>query len=150
MIQQIIAAFPQANLLNSRETKTIEYGRSQLVFDREGKLVRYRKEGEGKFTETYPVPDGVDIFDFAMSVLQTGRTVEVGKGVGLRQYDEDIRASSPVHTPWRSLAEREPGYYDFDLNPDYQRGPVWSEHQQRHSWLHGSDLRRCSPSHRDR
>jgi hypothetical protein len=131
LIDQLTAAFPKANVHSSRDTVRIECGRSWLIFDRSGALHFYRKEGEGTFGKTYPVPAGVDPFTFAANVLAAGRTVEVGPGVNLRQYEDGIRVSSSVNVPWYSLAEREVGMHDFDLNPDYQRGPVWSEHQQR-------------------
>jgi hypothetical protein len=131
MLNQLIAAFPQARVHTSREKTTVEYGRSWLVFDKGGNLQSFRKEGEGTFTKVYPIPTGVDPMAFCLEVLAAGRTVEVGKGVNLRRYEDNIRVSSPVSIPWELLAEREAGMNDFELNPDYQRGPVWSEHQQR-------------------
>lgn len=135
LIDQLVAACTaqklKVNVHQSRDTTRIECGRSWLTFDKSGSLHFYRKEGEGTFGKTYPVPAGVDLFTFAMDVLAAGRTVEVGPGVNLRQFEDGIRVSSAVNIPWASLAEREVGMHDFDLNPDYQRGPVWSEHQQR-------------------
>lgn len=131
LIDQLTAAFPKANLHGGRDGKSLMLGHSWLVFDKWGKFTRFRKEGVGTYTETYPVPEGVDILAFALDVLSAGRTIEVGEGVRLRQYEDGIRVSSSVNIPWESLAQREAGMHDFDLNPDYQRGPVWSEHQQR-------------------
>lgn len=133
LIDELLAAFPEACVKSERNTTTLEYGRSWLIFDKSGSLQSYRKEGEGTFTKTYPVPAGVDLYAyaFARDVLAAGRTIEVGGGVNLRQYEDDIRVTSPVSIRWKSLLDREPGMYDFDLNPDYQRGPVWSELQQR-------------------
>ena len=131
LIEQLIAAFPKVGIQVIRGNTTLEYGKSRLVFDFAGKLQFFRKEGEGSFIQSYPIPAGVDLLAFASEVLAAGRTTEVGAGVNLRQYEDEIRVSSAVSIPWTSLAKREEGMYDFDLNPDYQRGPVWSEHQQR-------------------
>lgn len=131
LIDELLAAFPKANLHGGRDSKSLILGHSWLVFDKGGKLTRFRKEGVGTYTETYPVPEGIDILAFALDVLSAGRTVEVGPGVNLRKYEDDLRISSAVNVSWASLARREKLMYDFELNPDYQRGPVWSEHQQR-------------------
>lgn len=72
--------------------------------------------------------------------LGTGRTVECGRGVGLRQMmREQHWQKSGVDMPWESILAHVEGraYLDtkikelpWDLNPDYQRGAVWTERQQ--------------------
>jgi hypothetical protein len=71
--------------------------------------------------------------------LRTGRTVESGRGVGLREMmREQHWQKSGVDMQWDSILAHVEGrgYFGvdnelpWDLNPDYQRGPVWTERQQ--------------------
>lgn len=72
--------------------------------------------------------------------LRTGRTVECGGGVGLRaMVHEQHWQKSGVDMPWESILEHVEGRryrgavtkeLPWNLNPDYQRGPVWTERQQ--------------------
>lgn len=71
----------------------------------------------------------------AVDALATGRTLLYGKGVGLRDYQHRMHGQSVDHD-WRFLVPRITGQ-DTDhldppwcLNPDYQRGPVWTQQQQ--------------------
>lgn len=101
--------------------------------------VRFRREGS-EFplgtTGVEEMPYG-DVVAFVEEVLSTGRTCEVGKGVGIHGIGYRL-PDTGVDCKWRYLAlyvregqdERgEP--YPMNLNPDYQRGPVWDEQRQR-------------------
>lgn len=101
--------------------------------------VRFRREGS-KFplgtTGVEEMPYG-DVVAFVKDVLSTGRTCEVGKGVGLDSIGYRL-PDTGVDCKWRYLAlyvregQDEVGEpYPMNLNPDYQRGPVWDEQRQR-------------------
>jgi len=101
--------------------------------------VRFRREGSetplGQ-TEEKEMPYG-DVGAFVKDVLSTGRTCEVGKGVGLRSIGYGL-PDTGVDIDWRSLAlyvregrDRQGEPNPMNLNPDYQRGPVWDEQRQR-------------------
>ena len=101
--------------------------------------VYFRREGSeiplGQ-TEVENMPYG-DVVAFVKDVLSTGRTCEVGKGVGLHDIGYRL-PDGGVDLDWRSLAlyvregrDRSGEPYPMNLNPDYQRGPVWDEQRQR-------------------
>ena len=101
--------------------------------------VRFRYEGSeiprGQ-TEVAEMPYG-DVVTFVVGVISTGRTCEVGKGVGLHAIGFRLPGNG-VDTDWGSLAlyvregrNRSGEPNPMNLNPDYQRGPVWDEHRQR-------------------
>jgi len=97
--------------------------------------VKFRKEGVGERNELNELQqaDSVDeLVGLCAEVLSTGRTVEVGAGVGLREYQVWPR-SSPCDYGVDSLAKMVNGESleddGWDLNPDYQRQAVWTDGQ---------------------
>ena len=101
--------------------------------------VRFRREGSATPFDQSEV--GVIPYDsvvaFVQDVLSTGRTCEVGKGVGLDSIGYRL-PDTGVACMWRWLALSVREGRDLDgepspmnLNPDYQRGPVWDEQRQR-------------------
>jgi len=101
-------------------------------------VVYSRKEGEGTphklDTETF-IPDVENWWDLLVAlcveVLSTGRTCEVGTGINLRSWQFSVHGR-PTDYRWESLVEDMKGRHDvtWNLNPDYQRGSVWSPEQQ--------------------
>jgi hypothetical protein len=117
----------------------VSFGGSSALSPQGSVRVRFRREGSdiplGQ-TEVENMPYG-DVVAFVKGVLSTGRTCEVGKGVGLRSIGYRL-PDTGVDIGWRSLAlyvregrdhSGEPN--PMNLNPDYQRGPVWDEQRQR-------------------
>ena len=107
------------------------------------RTVLYRKEGgtDRSVTSSMTFPPGIpahDIVAFIEGILSTGRTLECGPGVGIRALGFDLPTSGTTE-PWERLAEwagpatPDPGgrLRTLNLNPDYQRGPVWDETRQR-------------------
>jgi hypothetical protein len=104
-----------------------------------GVRVRFRREGSEippDQIEVKDMPHG-DVVAFVEDVLSTGRTCEVGKGVGLHDIGYRV-PDGGVNIDWRSLAvfvregrDRRGEPNPMNLNPDYQRGPVWGEQRQR-------------------
>lgn len=129
----------------NQKSASWSYGHARVELPRfEGEVgapvrVRFRREGSevplGK-TELAEVPYG-DVSAFVRDVLSTGRTCEVGKGVGLRDIGFRL-PDTGVDVCWSSLAlyvregrDRRGEPNPMNLNPDYQRGPVWDEQRQR-------------------
>lgn len=109
--------------------------------------VSYRYEGDAGFgsgvrrTSDLSPPWGDTLAALVDDVLATGRTIECGKGVGLRDIGFEIH-SAAVDESWEALANHVMGRGRYsqsggsaelplNLNPEYQRGPVWTEKQQR-------------------
>jgi hypothetical protein len=132
---------------SSRDTVRFEFGRAYIVLPRKWPApnpnddfymnVFYRKEGVGDFTDQQQIQlPYKEIGNFARIVLSTGRTVEVGQGVGLRYIGFDIPTSGGVNVPWTSLVKSvlkehsQAGDDVLDLSPDYQRGVVWDAQRQ--------------------
>jgi hypothetical protein len=123
----------------SRNSVRFEFGKAYVDLPRTEPTpgskvhVSYRREGEGLYTE--PIATVVpydELVWFAQKVLMSGRTVEVGRGVGLRDIGLDVPSSGGVTESWVSLSDMVLGlgrYADekvLCMNPDYQRGAVWN------------------------
>jgi len=127
----------------SQTEMRFQYGYAQVVLQGrfEASTARGRKEGQGKFKgdnlpEQYDIDSGNydDFIGWCVSILSTGRTIECGQGVGL----EDIIDRTPVPgVDFRMVTipevVRAQGSYSdeppWDLNPEYQRGHVWTDTQ---------------------
>jgi hypothetical protein len=107
-------------------------------------VLNFRCEGSGHPTGQTPdevlipmdIPNWFDlVVGQIVEVLSTGRTVEVGKGIGQRGWIFEVR-DQYVSEPWDDLVLQIRGQADrtrtepWDLNPDYQRGAVWTKRQQ--------------------
>jgi len=97
--------------------------------------VSYRSEGESlpqgaRHTKSLLASDAREL---ALQVLATGRTVECGPGVNLRSVGFDVPRSG-VSEDWTFLRECVMGLRlgrpPLNLQPDYQRGAVWTKEQQ--------------------
>jgi hypothetical protein len=97
--------------------------------------VQYRKEGVGerhKDNELQQVDSEDELVALAVEVLSTGRTVEVGKGVGLREYQVWPRSNScdygidHLAMMVNGDSREDEGW---DLNPVYQRDACWTDLQ---------------------
>tara|TARA_B100000745_G_scaffold297290_2_gene244014 strand:- start:1622 stop:2428 length:807 start_codon:yes stop_codon:yes gene_type:complete len=128
---------------SSRDSINFRHGNAYVTLSKESTdtsvKISYRKEGEGTIVDrTHVTLSADDAVALAVEVLSTGRTCEVGEGVGLRSLGYEM-PSGGVDIPWRTLAEyvrfgrdRHSGDpYPLNLNPDYQRGSVWDEKRQR-------------------
>ena len=138
MLYEDIEARTGATAYASRDNVRFEFGKAYVDLPRTEPTpgsevqVYYRREGEGLYTERIfkAVPYDQLVW-FAQKVLMSGRTVEVGKGVGLRGIGLDIPSSGGVTESWVSLSDMVLGigrYADekpLCMNPDYQRGAVW-------------------------
>jgi hypothetical protein len=153
----------------SQDRVLFEYGHARIEFPRTGTFVldgrpfygaKGRKEGDGRVDDynTYPLnfvftdaPDWyAQLVAWMVGILSTGRTVECGKGIGVDDFKKDysVRAKG-ISYPYYSLVEwidgvgRAADIGALDLNPDYQRGAVWTEEQQESFvgyWLEGNDI----------
>jgi hypothetical protein len=104
-----------------------------------GTVVTFRREGEAVQDYAPGRPAGNDkagwaiLNAFMLGVLATGRTCEVGAGVGMRDLGFTL-PSTGTHIPWKYLLPMLIDPEDegaLNLSPDYQRGAVWTEKQQR-------------------
>lgn len=131
----------------SRDELTLSYGMARVripnpnafegvIFGRpEGKGYRPGSTPEEYFVSTADVPNWMEVvIKTAAGVLATGRTVECGPGIGMDAWAFSPDGRSPVSEDWERLVEyvegTADGYAPWALNPDYQRGPVWTPEQQ--------------------
>lgn len=96
---------------------------------REGGAVPFR---EVEWTAAITTYD--DLVRRCAETLKTGRTVECGAGVGIRQISDWPHGSNVDHDMQfliRDIKGDSPydGRDAWDLSPDYQRGHVWTERQ---------------------
>ena len=121
----------------------LQYGHARVrvgLDQHDGYNLQGRKEGgEGHPTTWMDLPltlnkvTEAEAETWVLDVLRTGRTCEVGQGVGIRALDTwppfstvdyDLKYLAPVV---RGEGDHHEGW---DLNPDYQRGAVWTKKQQ--------------------
>lgn len=99
-----------------------------------------RKEGSearrGKLPIKAEFKTTDELYEWALDILRTGRTVEVGKGVGLPDRFEMWPPFNTCDFDVESLVEHIEGEFGvgeprapWNLNPDYQRGRVWTDEQ---------------------
>ena len=73
------------------------------------------------------------LVEWGADILKTGRTIEVGKGAGLPDSRDLWPPFQPCDHHWEMLIEEvlgeRPNREKWDLNPDYQRGHVWTDEQ---------------------
>jgi len=126
---------------SSQDGFHMEYGHAWLHIT--DFSVSGRKEGVGPvrvasenfvYTKDNPLPI---IAKMAADILKTGRTCEVGQGVGVRSLSQQPHCST-VSIPWSYVVEMIDHGPDhartmppINMNPDYQRSHVWTEDQQR-------------------
>jgi hypothetical protein len=142
----IKARIPGVSISTSQSGLHVQFGHSRVKVSpvqsqAKGFFLRGRREGgEGHPTTwedlplTKQVEDLSEAVDWVCWVLETGRTCEVGKGLNLRTLNT-WPPFSPVDYDFRYLCDevlrlnehRRPAW---DLNPDYQRGAVWTKTQQ--------------------
>lgn len=116
----------------SRDHILLECGYSHVRIDRSGSI-QARKEGEGERNNLDRVCPDVDFetaYVWMVSILIAGRTVEVGQGVDYKSicgwWPRSHVNMSPKELV-RQVVDR-----GWDLNPDYQRGHVWTpSHSER-------------------
>lgn len=122
---------------SSQEYVSYEYGYAWVrVYGSTEKFptrVLWRKEGDGAASgtasaATRTVKDEADLVQLCVAVLRTGRTVECGQGVQLRMY-QNWPPTRPTDYPISYLTPYGVPDETWDLNPDYQRGPVWTDQQ---------------------
>lgn len=93
-------------------------------------LVRWRFEGESmpKYERHQKMMSRSAALTMKKEVLKTGRTVECGPGVGLMDIGLKLNETY-VHESWKYISECVKNGTIL-LNPDYQRGPSWTEEQK--------------------
>lgn len=111
---------------SSQKCYHIQCGNSKIQISRSGEISG-RKEGVGeknKLTLICPHDDAESTYVWMKDILAAGRTVEVGTGVGfdrIRGWWPGSHVSMDPRELVHQVADR-----GWDLNPDYQRGHVWS------------------------
>ena len=123
----------------NQPTMTLSFGKAFVTVDHDPTSnlfgLKGRREGGGGDWRNLPLgyhtDDPEKAVEWALEVLNTGRTCEVGKGVGLRQlrawpHDQgiDFRLDTIV-----DMVEGDHHWESFNLNPDYQRSHVWANDQ---------------------
>lgn len=134
IMQAANAAGLNAFRVNTQSQKGVERGRAWVTCL--ATEMHARREGSGTdqraFSDVYHYTgnEAADIV-WALNVLRTGRTVEVGPGVGLRAMQNAVRVEyETVDYPLDYLSEVVHRPRDsWDLNPDYQRDHVWTPAQ---------------------
>lgn len=108
----------------------LQYGYSRIECG--GSYIAARREGEGVIGST---PIWIDYDDpewvaKCVDILSSGRTVECGKGVGLRAITDRVHFQTCDY-PLAFLAQviRRPED-PWQLDPDYQRDHVWTDRQR--------------------
>jgi hypothetical protein len=141
-----IEARTPASCSTSQSGLHIQYGNSRVDVRGNGNdhfILKGRKEGdEGHQTNWTDMPRTLEVtsledaLDWVVDILSTGRTCEVGKGIGLRKLNT-WPPFSPVDydfeylkTEVLSLGKDNRGRPAWNLTPDYQRGAVWTKDQQ--------------------
>ena len=134
---------------------SLSYGRARVKIPTPSSfkgVLRTRPEGKGHprgttpeelYVATESIPNWFEVVaKQCAGVLSTGRTVEVGAGIGMygpkRGRDHGgwhWRVNGqPCNMPWDHLVEQieGKGHRDeaWNLAPDYQRGAVWTQEQQ--------------------
>lgn len=112
-----------------RDMASLSYGYSTVCFG--SGLIRARREGEGERGEcpiciSYDDPAWIEK---CVDILSAGRTIECGKGVGLRQISQHVHFQTADY-PLHHLAQVVRGEDPWDLDPDYQRDHVWTQKQR--------------------
>lgn len=74
-----------------------------------------------------------DLVDWMADILRTGRTVACGQGINYAERSRRNPRFGTCSYPWDAIQRMVEGRSAerFDLNPDYQRGPVWTVQQER-------------------
>lgn len=75
-----------------------------------------------------------ELVDWAAAILRTGRTVACGAGIAYAERSRRNPRFGSCSYPWHTIREMVEGRFKaerLDLNPDYQRGAVWTRQQQR-------------------
>ena len=113
------------------DCSVVQHGYSFLRFG--STRVMARREGSdtprGSYIEERAYQDP-DLWEWCLGVLRLGRTVECGAGVSLREIGEFVHHRNVDHD-MRYLSElvKDPEF-PWDLDPDYQRGHVWTLRQR--------------------
>lgn len=130
-----LAVYGNAN----REGISISYGNAWVTLPRYLPLqppgsIRCNREGVGAGIVACPAPFWPGVLDGIADVLRTGRTCEVGRGVGVREMRWDVRGSQlnvRMNDVVKYVDAKDPGER-WNLNPEYQRGAVWTDRQAMH------------------
>lgn len=113
----------------SQACSVVQYGYSLISFFPQ--VIRARREGVGRVGDNsirveYGDPEWMSK---CINILSSGRTVECGAGVGMRDICQRISFQTVDYSlPFLVSKLRDPAY--FNLSPDYQRADVWT-HSQR-------------------
>lgn len=135
LVDRAQAAGIGAFLTRSQNEHGASFGRAWVSLEPDG--LHARREGAAapfpKESEVRAWTEREADLGWAVEVLATGRTCEVGKGVGLRHMQDAVYAHfQTVDYPMEHLVEIVKRPDDpWDLNPDYQRDHVWTEEQRR-------------------
>lgn len=106
----------------------VSYGLLRPSGREEGKGTRQNEASTWEPIESHKAGD----LTWALDVLRTGRTVEVGPGIGLRPMQNAVHVHyETVDYPMDGLEEIVSRPEDpWNLDPDYQRGHVWTPRQR--------------------
>ena len=117
-----------------------------------GIAIRCRSEGEDEVEVFIPDDDAFNrLLTACADTLVTGRTLEVGQGIGLQEWtwrpnyqtgDHRLHLLAPYLDPTLPNREEIHDCERWDLNPPYQRGNVWTDQQAERfvgHWLEGGD-----------
>jgi len=126
---------------SSQRKDSISYGYAHIEIPRSGGARGTRETSVGKEIafqnrewEDYDRKKHGNFHDWMADILKTGRTVGCGQGVGMDDiYDQPTGATTsywmsdfPDYVDGKARrTEEEP----WNLNPDYQRGHVWTQEQ---------------------
>jgi len=114
-----------------RDYASLQHGFSTLSFH--GKIITGRREGVGVMG-THDIKINCDDGDEGwveqcLDILSSGRTVECGKGVGMRDICQRIHWQT-VDYQLEHMADKLRDPEHFMLNPEYQREHVWTTDQR--------------------
>lgn len=121
------------SLVKHNNGVSVQYGYSYIRFWPTG--ITARREGVGKLGEQdividYVADGGESWLDQCLDILRSGRTVECGSGVGMRQISRAVSYKTVDYHLAYLLSTSASEELDWDFEPDYQRGHVWTQRQR--------------------
>jgi len=117
------------SLVKHNNGVSVQYGYSYLRFW--PTKITARREGEELGEQDIVIDYAAGAWlDQCLDILRSGRTVECGAGVGMRQISRAVQYKTVDYPLAYLTATSASVELDWDFEPDYQRGHVWTQRQR--------------------